>query len=62
MASLSPDCGNVTAVIIPLLYVQPCALPLHTDLLSQVNGEIHHPCPERVALWAWPVRGITSTH
>ncbi|XP_073692680.1 uncharacterized protein [Garra rufa] len=45
------------AQIIPLLYAQPWPLPLRTDLLSQANGEIYHPHPDRVALWAWPVRG-----
>ncbi|KAI2665734.1 Protein P [Labeo rohita] len=43
------------AEIVPLLYAQPWPLPLRTDLLSQADGEIHHPHPDRVALWAWPV-------
>ncbi|XP_067307872.1 uncharacterized protein [Pseudorasbora parva] len=47
------------AEIIPLLYAQPWCLPLRTDLLSQANGEIYHPHPNRVALWAWPVKGRT---
>lgn len=47
------------AEIIPLLYAQPWRLPLRTDLLSQANGEIYHPHPDRMALWAWPVRGQT---
>ncbi|XP_051994281.1 uncharacterized protein LOC127652201 [Xyrauchen texanus] len=47
------------AEIIPLLHAQPWPLPLRTDLLSQANGEIYHPHPDRVALWAWPVRGQT---
>ncbi len=47
------------AEIIPLLYAQSWCLPLRTDLLSQANGEIYHPHPYRLALWAWPVRGQT---
>ncbi|XP_047660031.1 uncharacterized protein LOC113647231 [Tachysurus fulvidraco] len=45
------------AEIFPLLYAEPWPLPLCTDLLTQANGEIFHPHPGRVALWAWPVRG-----
>lgn len=33
------------------------ALPLHMYLLSQANREIYHPLPDRVALWARPMRG-----
>ncbi|XP_058634818.1 uncharacterized protein LOC131542294 [Onychostoma macrolepis] len=47
------------AEIVPLLYAEPWRLPVRTDLLSQANGEIYHPHPDRVALWAWPVRGRT---
>jgi hypothetical protein len=47
------------AEIIPLLYAESWRLPVRTDLLSQANGEIYHPHPDRVALWAWPVRGRT---
>lgn len=47
------------AEIIPLLYAEPLCLPVRTDLLSQANGEIYHPHPDRLALWAWPVRGRT---
>ncbi|XP_052473657.1 uncharacterized protein LOC128030230 [Carassius gibelio] len=47
------------AEIITLLYAEPWRLPPRTDLLSQANGEIYHPHPDRVALWAWPVRGRT---
>lgn len=43
--------------IIPLLYAQPWPLPLHMDLLSQADREIYHPHPDRMALWAWPVKG-----
>ncbi|KAL2095574.1 hypothetical protein ACEWY4_007722 [Coilia grayii] len=45
------------AEITGLLYAQPWPLPLQRDLLSQAQGEIFHPHPERLALWAWPVRG-----
>ena len=48
------------AEIFRLLYTQPMMLPLRSDLLSQANGEIHHNHPDRVALWAWPVRGAIS--
>lgn len=37
----------------------PWPLPLRRDLLSQAQGEIFHPHPERLALWAWPVSGLT---
>ena len=47
------------AEIIPLLYAEPWRLPPRTDILSQANGEIYHPHPDRVTLWAWPVRGRT---
>lgn len=45
------------AEIIQLLVDEPWPLPIHRDLLSQARGEIYHPHPEQVALWAWPVRG-----
>lgn len=45
------------AEIFQLLYDQPWRLPLRRDLLTQACGEIFHPHPERMALWAWPVRG-----
>ena len=45
------------AEIIPLLHSPPWPLPLRRDLLSQANGEIFHPHPERLALWVWPVKG-----
>uniref|UniRef100_A0A3P9H5L4 Translin-associated factor X-interacting protein 1 N-terminal domain-containing protein n=1 Tax=Oryzias latipes TaxID=8090 RepID=A0A3P9H5L4_ORYLA len=45
------------ADIIQMLHSQPWPLPLRRDLLSQARGEIFHPHPERLALWAWPVRG-----
>ncbi len=30
---------------------------MRRDLLSQAEGEIFHPHPERLALWVWPVSG-----
>ncbi|XP_056116181.1 uncharacterized protein LOC130092365 [Rhinichthys klamathensis goyatoka] len=45
------------AEIIHMLYEDPWSLPLRRDLLSQAGGEIFHPHPERLALWAWPVSG-----
>ncbi|XP_035006832.1 uncharacterized protein LOC118103838 [Hippoglossus stenolepis] len=45
------------AEIYQLLCAQPWPLPLRRDLLSRAHGEIFHPHPERMALWAWPVRG-----
>ncbi len=45
------------AEIVQLLSDQPWPLPLCRDLLSQARGEIYHPHPEQLALWAWPVRG-----
>ncbi|XP_053296886.1 uncharacterized protein LOC128456655 [Pleuronectes platessa] len=37
-----------------LLHGHPWPLPLRRDLLSQACGQIFHPHPERLALWAWP--------
>ncbi|KAL1276514.1 hypothetical protein QQF64_036137 [Cirrhinus molitorella] len=45
------------AEIMQLLVDQPWSLPLRRDLLSQARREIFHPAPDKVALWAWPVRG-----
>ncbi|XP_023819243.1 uncharacterized protein LOC105357907 [Oryzias latipes] len=42
------------ADIIQMLHSQPWPLPLRRDLLSQARGEIFHPHPERLALWACP--------
>lgn len=47
------------AEIFQLLSSPPWPLPLRRDLLSQARGEIFHPHPERLALWAWPVSGST---
>ncbi len=45
------------AEIMHILYEDPWSLPLRRDLLSQAEGEIFHPHPERLALWAWPGSG-----
>lgn len=45
------------AEIFQLLCNRPWPLPLRSDLVTQARGEIFHPHPERLALWAWPVRG-----
>ncbi|KAL6467752.1 hypothetical protein MHYP_G00234290 [Metynnis hypsauchen] len=45
------------AEIVQLLAGQPWPLPPRRDLLSQAGGEIYHPHPDSMALWAWPVRG-----
>lgn len=45
------------AEIAQLLSGQLWPLPPHRVLLSQAGGEIYHPYPELVALWAWPVKG-----
>lgn len=46
-------------LLIILLAGKPWPLSIHRDLLSQVHGEIYHLHPDRIALWAWPVRGGT---
>lgn len=40
-----------------LLRGRPWSLPLRRDLLTQANGQIFHPHPERLALRAWPLSG-----
>ncbi|XP_029909243.1 uncharacterized protein LOC115360460 [Myripristis murdjan] len=47
------------AEITRLLYREPWPLPIRRDLLTQAHGQIFHPHPERLALWAWPVSGLT---
>ncbi|XP_036007387.1 uncharacterized protein LOC118567149 [Fundulus heteroclitus] len=47
------------AEITQLLWQEPWPLPARRDLLSQARGQIFHPHPERLALWAWPVSGLT---
>ncbi|XP_034564504.1 uncharacterized protein LOC117830473 [Notolabrus celidotus] len=47
------------AEITQILADEPWPLPIRRDLLTQAHGEIYHPHPDRIALWAWPVRGGT---
>lgn len=35
---------------------QPWRLPDRPDLLSQLDGRIWHPDPQRLQLWVWPLR------
>ena len=54
---IAPAWGSWRSEISSLLYDQPWQLPLRKDLLTQAGFEIFHPCPQRLDLWAWPVRG-----
>lgn len=45
------------AELTQLIHGQPWLLPLSMDLMSQTHGQIFHPHPERLAFWAWYVRG-----
>ncbi|XP_056269652.1 uncharacterized protein LOC130193228 [Pseudoliparis swirei] len=38
----------------------PWRFPDWRDLLSQLRGQIWHPNPSRLQLWAWPLQGPTS--
>ena len=42
-----------------LLVGRPLQLPIRRDLLSQGRGEIWHPCPEALRLWAWPLVSLS---
>ncbi|KAL7864410.1 hypothetical protein AOLI_G00158300 [Acnodon oligacanthus] len=44
----------VQALGVQILAGQPWPLPPRRDLLSQADGEIYHPHPDSMALWAWP--------
>ena len=57
MILVAPGWGCWRSDIVPLLCDQPWQLPLRRDLLTQAKGEIFHPRPEDLDLWAWPVRG-----
>ncbi len=59
------ECGHTMILIAPywpgrlwvaeiaqLLCDQPWPLPARSDLLSQVRGEIFHPSPQKLSLWA----------
>ena len=54
---IAPGWGVWRSDITPLLFDQPWRLPRRRDLLSQAGGEIFHPCPEDLDLWAFPVSG-----
>ena len=45
------------AEIYLMLRAQPWQLPVRRDLLSQGDGTVFHPYPERLQLWAWPLSG-----
>ena len=54
---VAPGWGAWRSEITPLLCGRPWQLPLRRDLLSQARGEIFHPRPGDLDLWAWPVSG-----
>ena len=54
---IAPQWGRWVADIVPLLHGEPWPLPLRRDLVSQARGQIFHPHPEHLALWAWHVKG-----
>ena len=54
---IAPGWGSWRSEITPLLYDRPWKLPLRRDLLTQAGGEIFHPRPGDLDLWAWPVSG-----
>ena len=54
---VAPAWGAWRSEITPLLCGRPWQLPLRRDLLSQAGGEIFHPQPGDLDLWAWPVSG-----
>ncbi|XP_030272829.1 uncharacterized protein LOC115581680 [Sparus aurata] len=41
--------------LLRLVHGQPWALPGRVDLLSQAEGQIWHPRPALLQLWAWPL-------
>lgn len=45
--------------LLQLLDGEPWCLPVRADLLSQLGGQIWHPCPARLQLWVWPLKGRT---
>lgn len=47
-------------LILKLLNGEPWPLPQRADLLSQLEGSIWHPRPERLRLYLWPLKGRTS--
>lgn len=42
-------------LLLSLVAAQPCPLPCRRDLLSQMQGTLWHPHPERLNLWVWPL-------
>ncbi|XP_030293378.1 uncharacterized protein LOC115593839 [Sparus aurata] len=42
-------------VLLKLLQGEPWRLPRRPDLLSQLEGRIWHPNPDRLQLWIWPL-------
>ncbi|KAK9533189.1 hypothetical protein VZT92_008331 [Zoarces viviparus] len=50
--SPQPQSENITSV-------RSRAPPVGGLYGSHAGGEIYHPHPDRIALWAWPVRGGT---
>ena len=54
---IAPGWGSWRSEITPLLFDRPWQLPLRRDLLTQAGGEIFHPRPGDLDLWAWPVSG-----
>ena len=54
---IAPGWGSWRSEIASLLYDHPWQLPLRRDLLTQAGGEIFHPRPADLDLWAWPVKG-----
>ncbi|XP_061590737.1 uncharacterized protein LOC133456285 [Cololabis saira] len=45
------------STLLSLLDGEPWQLPVRSDLLSQLGGEVWHPSPSLLQLWAWPLRG-----
>jgi ribonuclease HI len=46
--------------VLDLLVEAPLVLPNQVDLLTQLKGQLHHPCPERMMLVAWKLSGNRS--
>ena len=46
-------------LLLRLCCSSPWRLPDRRDLLSQLGGQIWHPDPSRLQLWAWPLQGPT---
>lgn len=48
------------STLLELLADMPLVLPTPPDLLSQQEGKLHHPNPEKLNLLAWRVSGVAS--